>query len=81
MKWLNQSRNIRKEKNFELTDRIVVHIEENEALQDSIIQFKEYICREILADSLEFTTLVEGSGIFVEVNDIPLQVSVNKKTN
>lgn len=78
---VNKIQNIRKEKNFELTDRIVVHIEENEPLQDSIIQFKEYICREILADSLEFTTLEDGSGIFVEVNDIPLQISINKKTN
>jgi isoleucyl-tRNA synthetase len=78
---VNKIQNIRKEKGFELTDRIVVHIEENEALQESIIQFKEYICREILADSLEFTTLEDGSGIFVEVNDIPLQVSINKKTN
>jgi isoleucyl-tRNA synthetase len=42
--------------------------------------FKDYICREILADSLEFVPiLIEG--IAIEVNDISLMVNVNKKSN
>ena len=40
-----------KENGFELTDRIAVKLLVNEALQPSLIEYKTYICAEILADS------------------------------
>jgi isoleucyl-tRNA synthetase len=75
---VNRIQTIRKELNFELTDKIIVEISENTELLPSIIEFKDYICREILADKLEFYPgLTEGFSI--EVNEIPLIVSVIKK--
>ncbi|CAN5796077.1 isoleucine--tRNA ligase [soil metagenome] len=76
--FVNRVQNIRKDSNFEVTDRIDVMINENEALQPSLIQFKEYICREILADSLEFIPLL-SIGTQIEVNDSSLTVNVIKK--
>jgi isoleucyl-tRNA synthetase len=77
--FVNRVQNIRKDNNFELTDRIAVTINENEVLQPSLIQFKDYICREILADSLEFVPILTD-GTQIEVNDSSLTVNVLKKS-
>ena len=76
--FVNRVQNIRKDSGFNLTDRIDVTVSENAALQPSIIQYKDYICAEILADSLAFTTAI-NNGIEIEVNDAILQVNVLKK--
>jgi len=78
--FVNKIQNIRKDSGFELTDRIIVSVLENEGMQDSLIQFKDYICAEILADSLAFyPALEEGSEI--EVNNAILKVNVLKKAD
>jgi isoleucyl-tRNA synthetase len=73
---VNRIQTIRKESGFELMDRITVTLNENADLQPAFIQFKEYICREILADSLEFVP--QSEGIRIEVNDATLIVNVKK---
>lgn len=74
--FVNRVQNIRKDSGFELTDRISVSVSENE-LQNSLIEFKDYICAEILANSLDFVPgLTEGTDI--EVNDATLKVYVKK---
>lgn len=76
--FVNRVQNIRKESGFELTDRIFVQLPEGTPLKPSIIKFNDYICREILADGIEWVLdLVSGTPI--EVNDIALTVVVNKK--
>jgi isoleucyl-tRNA synthetase len=77
---VNRIQSVRKENNYDLTDRIVVKLSENAELQSSIIKFKDYICREILADTLEFEANLI-SGIPIEVNEVPLILSIHKKTN
>ena len=79
--FINRIQNIRKESGYELTDRIIVTVSENAELQPSLMEFKTYICREILADELEFDSASANSGIPIEVNDVSLNVSVHKKTN
>ena len=76
--FVNRIQNIRKESGFNLTDRIAVTIRENEALQPALIQYKAYICAEILADSLAFLPVI-NDGIEIEVNDVILDVNVLKK--
>ncbi len=76
--FVNKLQNIRKDRGFELTDRIFVQIAENAALQSSLMEYKAYICAEILADSLEFTPQIID-GVEVEVNESTLTVSVLKK--
>jgi len=77
--FVNRVQNIRKDSGFELTDRIIVTINENADLQPSLIEFKDYICREILADTLEFVPHL-ATGIQIEVNDYPLTLNVLKKS-
>jgi len=75
--FVNRVQNIRKESNFQLTDRILVRVLANEMLQPSLIQFKDYICREILADNLEFVPSL-NDGTQIEVNDSSLTVNILK---
>ncbi|MEY2639136.1 MAG: hypothetical protein RIR90_618, partial [Bacteroidota bacterium] len=76
--FINRVQNIRKEQGFELTDRIFVQVAQHEVLMPSINEFKDYICAEILADSIEFIPALEA-GVEVEINDILLKVNVIKK--
>ncbi|UEG50399.1 isoleucine--tRNA ligase [Ferruginibacter lapsinanis] len=76
--FVNKIQNIRKDSGFELTDKIIVEVLENQGLQASLIQFKDYICGEILADSLVFLPTLTG-GSEVEVNEAILKVNVYKK--
>lgn len=78
--FINRVQNIRKESGFELTDRIKVTIQENAAIQNSLIEFKDYICREILAENLEFVPVL-ADGTQIEVNDSPLKLNVIKKSD
>ena len=76
--FVNRIQNIRKDQNLELTDKILVKIQENGAIKDSITQFNTYICAEILADKIEFLSEI-NDGATIEVNDYQLKVIVIKK--
>src|SRR5690606_31755327 len=75
---VNRLQKIRKEQGFELTDRINVQLEENISLKATIINYNNYICTEILADTFEIVPQIQD-GIAIEVNDIKLNVLVHKK--
>lgn len=80
--FVNRVQNIRKENNFELTDRIFVQIEKNnvpESIENSINQHKTYICGEILADSINWETNISHKIVEIEVNNILLKIAVTKK--
>lgn len=76
--FVNRIQNLRKDSGFELTDRININIVENERFVNSINDYKNYICAEILADSIDFVPVITN-GTLIEVNDIPLNISVIKK--
>ncbi len=78
--FVNRIQNIRKDSGFNLTDRVELQVLENAEMQPSLIQYKDYICAEILADSLTFLPVIDG-GTQIEVNSITLQVNVLKKGN
>jgi isoleucyl-tRNA synthetase len=76
--FVNRIQKIRKESGFELTDRIDVKVARSGGLKDSLAQFKDYICAEILADTMEFNDDLTD-GIEIEINDVLLNVIVSKK--
>jgi isoleucyl-tRNA synthetase len=76
--FVNRIQKIRKDNGYDLTDRIVVKVADVPALKDSLTQFNDYICSEILADSIELVAEL-ANGTEIEVNDILLKVFVSKK--
>ncbi|WP_242692235.1 isoleucine--tRNA ligase [Aridibaculum aurantiacum] len=77
--FVNRIQNLRKDSGFDLTDRIVIEIEQNDQIADSVNTYNKYICAEILADNIHFVNEL-ANGIEIEVNDIRLKVSVTKNT-
>ncbi len=75
---VNRVQNIRKESNFDLTDKILLEIEENTEMKDSIIQFSDYICREILAHQIDWVPSLKEA-VEVEINEHKLRISVRQK--
>jgi isoleucyl-tRNA synthetase len=64
---VNRIQNLRKEKDFNVTDRIAVRLEKHPAVTAAATQFGEYIKGEVLANSL---ILIEGlEGEKVELDD------------
>lgn len=76
---VNRIQKIRKDSDFALTDRIDVTIQSPEALRSAIVSYNDYICTEILADSLELVAQLHD-GTEIEVNDLKFNVLVNKKS-
>ncbi|MGN7819774.1 isoleucine--tRNA ligase [Chitinophaga sp. 22536] len=76
---VNRIQKIRKDSGFELTDRIDVTVESVDSLKSAIINYNDYICTEILADSLDLVEQLQG-GTEIEVNDLKFNVLVNKKS-
>lgn len=76
--FVNRIQKIRKDSGFELTDRIDVKVAAGNGLKNSLAQFKDYICAEILADDLEILPDMD-SGTEIEINDIHIKVIVSKK--
>jgi isoleucyl-tRNA synthetase len=75
---VNRVQNIRKEANFELTDKILLQIVDNQNLKESINEFSEYICREILATQIDWVSSLE-EGVDIEINDQKLKILVRQK--
>jgi len=75
---VNRLQNLRKEKDFEVTDRITVIIEDNLKIKKAIESNYDYIKAEVLADALEIQSTLAHSQDEIQVNDILLKVSINK---
>ena len=75
---VNRIQNIRKDRDFNITDRIKVILQNHEALAGALAHFKDYICGEVLCDEFvivdslpegELVELVDGveTSVVVEV--------------
>ena len=73
---INRIQNLRKEKGFEVTDKINVRLERHDFVRDAVKNNLAYICAEILADSLVLEDeLKEGDIIVIEENKIYIVIS------
>jgi isoleucyl-tRNA synthetase len=75
--FVNRIQNIRKDSGLDVTDRITVSIVDKGSLKESIITFMNYICTEILADSIDWLESIEN-GTDIEINENQLIVRILK---
>ncbi len=72
---INRIQNLRKEKGFEVTDRINVTVSQNTEIQQAVENNFSYICTEILANSLQFDdNLAVGDQIEIGEENLLLQL-------
>lgn len=75
---VNRIQTLRKDKNFEVTDRINVSITQNTGIQEAINDNLSYICTEILADNLKIVDTIAAGGDLIEIDGIKLNVLIEK---
>jgi isoleucyl-tRNA synthetase len=75
--FVNKVQKMRKDADFELTDRINVDIENHNILNNALSHYNSYICTEILASSLKFSDSFEHF-TEIEVNEHIIKVNITK---
>ena len=75
---VNRIQNVRKSKDFNITDRIVVKITPDEHVNDAVAQFKDYIAKQVLAVAIELAP-VEGTDVIaLDMDDYEFKITVDK---
>ncbi|MEE1884002.1 isoleucine--tRNA ligase [Pedobacter flavus] len=74
---VNRIQNLRKELNFEVTDRIKVVLEDHEYIRSAVNNNSAYICNETLADAFDLQSDTENINK-INIDDVELNISINK---
>ncbi|HMV13898.1 MAG TPA: isoleucine--tRNA ligase [Chitinophagales bacterium] len=75
---VNKIQTERKESNFEVTDKIILHVQNQLVLNGILNSYKEYICNETLASDILFSDNVSNAKEF-DINGEILQLFIQKK--
>ena len=75
---VNRIQNVRKSKDFNITDRIVVKITPDDHVNDAVAQFKDYIAKQVLAVAIELAPVEGADVIALDMDDYELKITVDK---
>jgi len=76
--FINRVQNLRKESNFDVIDKIKISVVCNEEIKRAIINFKTYICSEILASEINFFEILPNAQtIEIEENNCLINLEKN----
>ena len=75
---VNRIQNIRKSSGFEITDKINITLSRNSNTDDAVNEYNNYICNQVLANSLELVDEV-AEGTELNFDDFSLFVKVTKQ--
>ena len=80
---INRIQNLRKDKNFEVTDKITVRLLKNVEINSAILNNLSYICSETLAQSFDIVEKIEtGDQVSIELTEaISTLISIRKIEN
>lgn len=74
---VNRIQNIRKDSGFEVTDKIKVHLQSNEALEEAVSANENYIKSETLTETLVFEADLKD-GTEIEFDNIKTKILISK---
>ncbi len=74
---VNKIQTERKESDFEVTDKIVLHVQNQLVLNGVLHSYKEYICNETLASDIVFSDTLSEAKDF-DINGEPLKLFIQK---
>ena len=75
--FINRVQNLRKDKNFNLTDRISISLEENCPFRKELTNNEQYICTEVLSDKIEFVISLANFEE-IEIDEVKFNVNIEK---
>ncbi|MBR5435813.1 MAG: isoleucine--tRNA ligase [Muribaculaceae bacterium] len=75
---VNRIQNIRKTSNFDITDKISLRFESNDATDAAIRSFSNYIASQVLADELTIVESLADDAEVLDIDEITLRVSIKR---
>ncbi|MEY8761524.1 isoleucine--tRNA ligase [Chryseobacterium tongliaoense] len=75
--FINRIQNLRKDKDFELTDRINIFVEKNSPFLDDIKKNEEYISSEVLSNKIEIVSSLSNFNE-IEIDEVNFKINVEK---
>ena len=75
--FVNRIQNLRKDKDFDLMDRISIQLEDNNPFKSEINANNSYISAEVLANKIEFVNSLSQADE-IEINDVYFKININR---
>ncbi|ASW75595.1 isoleucyl-tRNA synthase [Chryseobacterium piperi] len=75
--FINRVQNLRKDKDFELTDRINIFVEENSPFLDVFKKNEEYISSEVLSNKIEIVSSLSNFNE-IEIDEVNFKINIEK---
>lgn len=76
---VNRIQNIRKDRGFDVTDKITLDLQKNDQIEEAISNFNDYICSETLAESLTVSDRkLQNSEMLDLTDEISIAIRVDK---
>ena len=76
--FINRVQNLRKDKGFELIDRITIKLEENSPFEKELLGNNAYISEEVLSDRIEIVNSLSNFDE-IEIDELKFKVNVEQK--
>ena len=76
--FINRVQNLRKDKGFDLMDKITIQLENSCPFKNQIEENLEYISSEVLADKIEFIVSLTSSDE-IEIDDVRFKINISKQ--
>ena len=75
--FVNRVQNLRKDKDFDLMDKISIQLEENNPFKSEINANNSYISAEVLANNIEFVDSLSQADE-IEINNVYFKININR---
>ena len=75
---INRIQNLRKESNFNVTDKIDLRIGKHKEINEAVENFKAYIASQVLAESVTLVDKAEGDVQNIEIDDIQTFIKIQR---
>lgn len=77
--FVNRIQNLRKDLNFEVTDRISIYYHSNEEIKNAIQKFSAYIQNETLANTIVEVSSIDSHYVKVDIEEEIVSIKIEKK--
>ena len=75
---VNRIQNIRKSSGFEITDKIHVKLTRNEETDPAVEEYKDYIAKQVLAESITLCDTLDAVGAELDFETFTIQAAITK---
>ncbi|WP_018675212.1 isoleucine--tRNA ligase [Riemerella columbina] len=76
--FINRVQNLRKDKDFDLTDKISIQLKHDNPFLEDLLQNKDYISSEVLSDDIEVVDEISNADP-IEIDEVAFEVGIKRK--